>query len=59
MRKRNYTKQVGLILTEENYNLLIEQTNKEEVTVSEWIRQAIEEKLKAHFSAQNEIKKNF
>jgi hypothetical protein len=45
MRKRNYTKQVGLILTEENYNLLIEQTNKEEVTVSEWIRQAIEHKL--------------
>jgi hypothetical protein len=45
MRKRNYTKQVGLILTEETYNQLIEQTNKEEVTLSEWIREAIEEKL--------------
>jgi hypothetical protein len=45
MRKRNFTRQVGLILTEEIYNQLIEQTDREEVTVSEWIRQAIEEKL--------------
>ncbi len=45
MRKRNYTKQVGLILTEETYNQLIEQTDKEEVTISQWIREAIEKKL--------------
>jgi len=45
MRKRNFTKQVGLILSEETYDQLIEQTNKEEVTVSEWIREAIEKKL--------------
>jgi len=45
MRKRNFTKQVGLILSEETYNRLIEQTNKEEVSVSAWIRGVIEEKL--------------
>ncbi len=45
MRKRNFTKQVGLILTEEIYNRLIEQTDKEEVTISEWIREAIETRL--------------
>jgi predicted DNA-binding protein len=45
MRKRHFTKQVGLILSEETYNQLIEQTNKEEVTVSEWIREVIEKKL--------------
>ena len=45
MRKRNFTKQVGLIISEETYKQLIEQTNKEEVTISEWIRGAIEEKL--------------
>ena len=45
MRKRNFTKQVGLILSEETYSRLIEQTNKEEMTVSNWIRQAIEAKL--------------
>ena len=45
MRKRNFTKQVGLILSEETYTQIIEQTNKEEVTISEWIREAIEKRL--------------
>ena len=45
MRKRNFTKQVGLIISEATYNRLIEQTNKEEVTISQWIREAIEKKL--------------
>lgn len=45
MRKRHFTKQVGLILSEETYNRLIEQTNKEEIAVSAWIREAIEKKL--------------
>ena len=45
MRKRNYTRQVGLILPEQTYDQLIEQTNKEEVTISEWIREAVQQKL--------------
>ena len=45
MRKRHFTKQVGLILSDEEYNALIEQTNKEEVSISQWIREAIQEKL--------------
>ena len=45
MRKKHFTKQVGLILSEESYDQLIEQTNREEVTLSEWIREAIEKKL--------------
>ncbi len=45
MRKKHFTKQVGLILSEETYNQLIEQTNREEVTISEWIREAIKGKL--------------
>jgi hypothetical protein len=59
MRKRNYTKQVGLILTEEIYNQLIEQSDKEEVTISEWIREAIQEKLKIHYFVDSEIQKEF
>lgn len=51
MRKRNFTKQVGLILSEETYNQLIEQTNKEEVTISEWIREAILNRLSVPNSA--------
>jgi len=34
-----------LILSEETYNQLVELTDREEMTVSEWIREAIEEKL--------------
>ena len=45
MRKRNFTKQVGLILSEETYNQLIEKTNKEEMSVSAWIRAAVENGL--------------
>ena len=45
MRKRNFTRQVGLILAEETYNQLVEETDRKEVTISEWIRGAIEEKL--------------
>lgn len=57
MRKKHFTKQVGLILPEQTYNQLVEQTNKEEVTISEWIREAIHRRLKTgttqhrHFSA--------
>ena len=45
MRKKHFTKQVGLILSEATYDQLVEQTNREEMTVSEWIREAIEGKL--------------
>jgi len=46
MRKRHLTKQVGVVLSEETYNRLIHQTDKEEVTVSQWIREAIVTQLK-------------
>jgi len=45
MRKRHFTKQVGLTLSEETYNQLIEETNRKEVTISQWIREAIEIRL--------------
>jgi len=45
MRKKHFTKQIGLIISEEAYNQLIEETNRREVTVSEWVRAAVEEKL--------------
>lgn len=45
MRKRNFTRQVGVVLSEGTYNQLIEQTNKEEVSLAKWIREVIEERL--------------
>ena len=52
MKKRNFTRQVSLIVSQETYNQLIEQTNKKEVTVSEWIREAIEERLSGELHFQ-------
>ena len=45
MRKKHFTRQVGLIIAEETYNRLVEQTDREEMTVSEWVREAIERRL--------------
>jgi hypothetical protein len=53
MRKRHFTRQVGLILSERTYEQLIEQTDREEVSISEWIRSAIEKKL---FGEKKEIR---
>ena len=45
MRKRNYTRNVGVLFSEENYQLLINITDKLEVTISEYIRDLIEKNL--------------
>ena len=45
MRKRYFTRQVGLTFSEETYDQLIEQTSRKEVIISEWLREAIEERL--------------
>ena len=46
MRKKHYTKNVGVLLNDETYALLIEATDKAEVTFSNFIRELIEDKLK-------------
>ena len=46
MRKKHFTKNVGVLLSDETYALLIEATDKAEVTFSNFIRELIEDKLK-------------
>ena len=46
MRKKYYTKNVGVLLSDETYALLIEATDKAEETFSNFIREIVEEKLK-------------
>jgi hypothetical protein len=46
MRKRSYTRNVGVLLTEDIYQLLINITDKLEVTVSGYIRDLVEQHLK-------------
>ena len=46
MKKRNLTKQVALLLSEESYRLLMAITNKREISVSEFIRESVEKELR-------------
>ena len=45
MRRRLYTRNVGVLLSEDIYQLLINITDKLEVTISEYIRDLIEKNL--------------
>ena len=46
MRKKRYTKNVGILISKETFDQLVEVTDKEEITISKFIRQLIEEKFK-------------
>jgi predicted DNA-binding protein len=45
MRKRLYTRNVGVLFSEETYQLLINITDKLEVTISGYIRDLVEKHL--------------
>ena len=45
MRKKKYSRNVGVMLDEENYQQLVLVTDEKEVTVSEFIRELVQEKL--------------
>ena len=45
MRKKNFTRPVGVLLTEESYQKLIRITDKVELPISEFVRDIIEAEL--------------
>jgi hypothetical protein len=45
MRKKKYHKNVTVLLTDETYHLLVEVTDELEKTLSEYLREMIEDKL--------------
>ena len=45
MRKRRLTRNVGVLLDETTYQQLVKATDEEEVTMSEFIREVVVEKL--------------
>lgn len=45
MRKKTYTKNVGVLLTEQTYQQLFQVTNQKEISFSEFIRVPITEGL--------------
>jgi ABC-type lipopolysaccharide export system ATPase subunit len=46
MRKRLYTRNVGILLTENSYQQLIDITDKLEITISGYLRDLVEKELK-------------
>ena len=46
MRKKNLTRQVALLLSEETYQLVVAITDKKEISVSEFIRSTVEKELR-------------
>ena len=45
MRKKSFTRQVGVLFSEVTYEELIRITDEIEISVSEFIRQTVEEKI--------------
>jgi predicted CopG family antitoxin len=45
MRKKSFTRQVGVLFSEETYENLIQITDEIEISVSEFIRRIIEENI--------------
>ena len=53
MRKRLYTRNIGVLLTEDSYLQLVNITDKMEVTISEYIRGLVEKELKENKKEKN------
>jgi hypothetical protein len=45
MRKRRFTRQLGTPVEEQVYQTIVSLCEKQEITMSEWVRSAIEAKL--------------
>ncbi len=54
MRKKIFTRQLAVSVSEDIWVRILESTNKEEVSFSSWIRDGIEKKLALEESSQND-----
>jgi hypothetical protein len=54
MRKRLYTRNVGVLFTEDSYRQLVNITDELEVTVSKYIRELVLKNLKEKEKVENE-----
>jgi hypothetical protein len=53
MRKKVFTRQLAVSVSEHIWVRILESTDREEVSISAWIRDAIEKKLALDESSQN------
>jgi len=54
MRKRKYSKNVGVLLTEATYEKLVGVTDKIEIPLSEYIRKLVEDEVSQKEEVKNE-----
>ena len=54
MRKRLYTRNVGVLFTEGSYHQLVNITDQLEVTLSKYIRDLVQKNLKEKENIENE-----
>ena len=54
MRKRKYSKNVGVLLTEATYEKLVQVTNQKEIPLSEYIRKLVEDDVSQKEESKNE-----
>ena len=54
MRKRSYTRNVGVLLTEDSYQQLVNITDELEVTISKYVRDLVLKNLKEKENIGNE-----
>ena len=57
MRKKVFTRQLAVSVSEDTWVRILDSTNKEEVSFSSWIRDAIETKLTLDRSSQKDQSK--
>ena len=56
MRKKKYLKNVGVLLTDEQYEQLVQITDECEMTMSEFIRETVQEKIGHKTMTKNKVK---
>jgi len=54
MRKKKFTRNVGVLLPEEIYEKLVEVTNQKEIPMSEYIRSLVEDEIAEMEESKNE-----
>ena len=54
MRKRLYTRNIGVLLTDDSYQKLVDITDELEITISEYIRDLVLKNLKEKETIENE-----
>ncbi len=54
MRKKKYVRTIGVMLTDDVYQRLVQVTNQKEIPISEYIRKLVEKKINEMEESKNE-----